>query len=274
MIYLRRADSPLTARGQPLLAAISIVVLLILLGRWEPAKNQLAFWSTFSAGPVWQTGNAIENNTSLFLSFFKSKEELAKENRTLKNRLAELEGRMAEYRKIKLENESLWRFFSRFGGEEKSSRGVGRVMVNPWRTPYGILIVEAEGAANNISAGALVAFGGMALGEVREVLGNKIKADLFSSPGTELLVGLGEENIPALANGLGRGKFSVRLPRSLEVKNGEAVIALEKTGRPTVGLVEATKQGEDNSFQTIYFGLPFNINQLMLVEIYVLAEAD
>lgn len=144
-----------------------------------------------------------------------------------------------------------------------------RVLSRPSLSPYDTIIIN-RGSKDypNLAAGQLVfSTGGVVLGEIHQVYSYSSRVSLFSSPGHKLEVEVGEEHITAVAEGHGGGNFRIVLPRGIEIKVGDRVIAPMIAGE-VLGVVGEVETKPEEPFQTIYFKSPVNIYELIWVIIH------
>ena len=134
------------------------------------------------------------------------------------------------------------------------------VLSKPNQSPYDTLIVDI-GEGKTVEVGNIVIFGETMLGIVDAVYGRVVKIRLFSSPGVELDVVIGEDHIPATIVGRGGGAFRTTLPRGITIE--EKDIALFPLFHAwIIGMVEKVESKQSRSFQTILLSSPVNIFEL------------
>lgn len=139
-----------------------------------------------------------------------------------------------------------------------------RILSRPGRSPYDTLIVN-RGEADGLKPQDLVfSSGGVVLGEVSHVYSNSAQVVLFSTPGRNLTVEVGEQHVQATAEGQGSGNFKIVLPRGVDIKVGDAVVA-PSVSEDVLGVVGSIEAKPENPFQTIYFKSPVNLYELVWV---------
>lgn len=140
-----------------------------------------------------------------------------------------------------------------------------RVISKPNRSPYDTLLIATTGGKNLFKPGALIfSSGGVVLGEIDQVYDFSARAILFSTPGKKLSVEVGEEHTLATAEGQGGGNFKIVLPRGVDIRVGDKVVAptISTDLLGVVGLVDSKPQ---NPFQTVYFKSPLNLYELVWI---------
>lgn len=241
---------------------------LLLLGRSSWSSSLQGFALTIGR-PFLQFRDNLGGGVSRLVSGFREKESLFLENQRLQETVAALEARLLNYELLKRDNETLREMF---GAATPPLLPISaKVISTVWQSPYNLLILDL-GSANrtrDFQVGDLVlAHNSILLGAVAEISRNTSKVKLFSAPGTELPVAVGETAVPGLAIGRGGGNFKISLPRSLEVKTGDVVTAPSFGDQLVVGVVEAVEKNEESSLQTLFLRTPLNLFQLDYVAIY------
>ncbi len=223
----------------------------------------------------WSSGKAVSMSAGLFslqfsfsekLGEFKSnltlKQNLYRENEELKKTIAELSLKLGNQGVITAENS---RLKEALGGNEGRKVVLAGVLAKPNRSLYDTLIVDT-GSENGVKEGDLAKVSQSIIGKVVRVSVKSAKIKLFSSPGEETEVYIGEKNIPALAFGLGGGNFEIKLPKDAEIKGGD-IVSSPTNGIEILGTVGSVEKKESDSFQKILAKSPINISELGWVEI-------
>ncbi len=206
------------------------------------------------SGFFWKLNNAVKSYVSSSVIFFKNKQKLVAEKEEFQNALRIAQVKTLLYDEVKQENEALKKIL----GRNDTPEGVfSRVLSHPNSSPYDVLIVDI-GKDHELLVGSLVVWESVLLGVVDTVYARNAKIRLFSSQGTELPVELGKKKIPAIARGLGGGMFEIKIPRDIEVVEGE-VIFYPSIHNYIVGTVSRKELKQTSSFQTILFRAPINI---------------
>jgi cell shape-determining protein MreC len=168
--------------------------------------------------------------------------------------------------KIKIlesENEELK---ARLGRDYKGESILAVVLKHPPAVAYDSLIIDA-GEAEGVVEGHIVSiFGGDPVGFVETVSTHSSRVKLYSTPGYELDVLIGEKKLPVGAIGVGGGNYTAKVPHDLEVAVGDAVV-LPSIVPSILGIVETIVVDPSRSFKILYFKSPVAISALTWVEI-------
>jgi len=211
--------------------------------------------------PFWQGENFLTEKAGLFLSFLKSKKTLIEENKSLASRVNALEIQLLSKHAIAEENNDLKELL----GRSVSSRGIlGVVISKPNRSPYDTLLLDIGGEVGVAVGDKVFAHEEVAIGRIEAVYADMSRVKLFSSPGEEIEVMIGSEHVGAIAHGRGGGNFEVSLPRGVDVAEGD-VISVPSISSEVLGVVEKIRAEPSDSFQTILFKNPVNMNELRFV---------
>ncbi len=264
--YQRNKES--SNRRRKIFFAIGTVIILILL-----ATTALGTWAsraaTVATRPVWSAGGFFGREIDALIAILSSKVRLAEENETWRTEVARARVALIGQNALRAENEELRAILGRTG--TSTAPFYGRVLSKPNQSPYDILFVDlgAENTNRLFRAGDRVMTSEeLIVGEVAAVYGKTAKIRLFSSPGVERPVLVGENEIASLSHGQGGGNFSVNLPRSLEVKEGDPVKTNFNGELFLMGIVTRRKSDPSDAFQEVSFKNPANIYELKSVEIY------
>lgn len=239
-------------------AVLLIIVILVLVFIRPTFPEWITKSAHYVASPIWGLKQSVTDNISV-----KSKKSLLKENRELRDELKRALINKISNDLLREENFSLKETLGRSVYENTI---LSSVLVRPNNTIYDTFIIDV-GRNNNISEGDyVIAHGDVIVGYVESVFLNTSLVKLFSSPGEQIDVILGEEEIAAVAEGMGGGNFTISLPRGIEVHHGDTIIT------PTIefqilALVEEIIVNPTDSFQTILFKGPVNLSELRFVEI-------
>jgi len=218
----------------------------------------------FIAVPLWKLENKIGDKIFETVGFFRSKSSLMAENATLRGNLELSQAKLLELDQYKKENADLKELNNR---KVSDKRILGTIIRKPPYSPYDTLFLDV-GENDGVKIGQLVAVGTILIGKVDEVERATSRAKLFSSPGEELTVVLGKNNVYADAYGRGEGNFTLKLPKGLEVSQGD-VVSVPSLKLQLLGVVEEIDSQIPDSFQTILFKSPVDQMTLKWVEILV-----
>jgi len=227
--------------------------------------------TNFGKNVLFTTGKPLWSFSSSFVSFwkdnigtFRSKQSLIEENKNLLLQIESTKKNLLFFDLIKKENETLKDLFDR--KRQSDNLILASVLVKPNISPYDTLIVDV-GKNNGVSVGELVmADASVFIGKVVEVYDYSSKIILYSSPGEKTNVLIGPANILKEAEGVGDGNFRIEVPKEIGVKVGDSII-MPSISTNIFGVVEKVESKETDSFQTVLFKSPINIQELKFVEI-------
>ena len=195
-----------------------------------------------------------------------SKEKLFEENKFLAQELASAQERLLILSVLQEDNRKLQELEGR-SKKEKST--LAAVLLSPPLSPYDILVLDV-GAREGISSGDLVrSTNGSPLGRITEVFRDFSRAELFSTPGMETAIRIGEKGIQGKAKGIGGGEFQIILPREFEIAQGDPVVFPELSASP-FGIVGSVVYQETDFLQLVSFRSPVNVRELS----YVLVDSS
>jgi cell shape-determining protein MreC len=189
------------------LVVVVLLLVALLLRFFAPGFLPSLF------APLYALGDSIEKEDT-GLAF--ENEELRNENAALKARLQDV----GAADNIPTED-------GRLGG----------VIARPPLTPYDVLLLSV-GSDAGIREGAIVFAQGVPVGTIEEAATGFSRALLYSALGRENAGWLGEARLPVTLVGEGAGAFSARVPRELEVIEGDTVY-LPGPGAFPAGVVRA-----------------------------------
>ena len=236
---------------------VGIVVLHTLWGRQV---------LTALAVPVWQSQHTLGGWWAENIVVLKSKQALIRENLRLMDELNDVRVNIFMNQVLKKENEDLKMLLGKRPENIKSV--IAAVLVRPPKTPYDVLVIDA-GSVDGVMVGDVVlADGTVYIGEVTEVLPHSAKVEMYSSPDKKSSVMIGADGVEAEAIGQGGGNFEVRLPREVEVANGDIIVMPSVTSN-IFGSVSQIEVRDKDSFQKILFKNPLNISDLLWVEVII-----
>lgn len=240
-------------------AIIFVVVILLLIFSFSWPRNIL-----FSAvSPLWKTKNAIASFFADDINLLKSKSALIAENNSLK---AQIQIDMENQYLLQIaigENNDLKNILNRKDYNPKEI--LAAVLVKPFLSPFDTLIIDI-GKKDGISAGDEVMASSTYIGFISEVYDRTSKVVLYSSDGQKFNVLVGKNSVQEQAIGLGGGDFSLQIPVGTAVNVGDPIVM------PSVSLnvfsnVEKIEAKPTDSFETVLFKNPVNIEELKWVEV-------
>lgn len=151
------------------------------------------------------------------------------------------------------------------GARELAPAVAARVIARPPRTHYDSLIVD-RGEVDGVAEGNLVLSGGIALGHVASVGSGTALVELFSNPGSEHDVLLGEPSVIAIARGLGGGAFELSVPQDVEVSIGD-LVRLPGSRSLALGVVADVSSKPTDVSKTVRFAIPASFAAIDFIEI-------
>ncbi len=242
----------------------AVVALILLVSFWKP--NVFSPAVHFLGRPFVALHDVVNGSFGFVGSLFADKRSLVAENQNLKQ-IDVLYQAVTEERDYYQQQNML---LSRIVPAATSSRVVAtaRVISKPSFSPYDTVIIEG-GTDNGIRIGDYVLADDVTLlGMVVEAYGQTSIVDLLSSPDEETKVLIGDKSIQAVATGKGSGDFELKLPRNVDVNNGDVVVAASTTPARIMGTIQNIVVSPDDSFEKIVFKSPVDISELS----YVLIE--
>jgi rod shape-determining protein MreC len=242
-----------------------LVFLLLGLTAYVFTKSPSSFVSetvNVIAKPFLVVGNYAKE----WVSEIKSERSVKEENKELKIKLNEANAKILSFDALKRENQELRSFLRKDSEQGENSFLVASIVSKPPQSPYDILVLDV-GSEKGIWVGMTVtAYGDVLLGYVVDVSKKTSKVKLISFPQEETNVLLSVSNTPAIAVGLGGENLEIILPRTIEIKSGESIVALGVESL-LVGVVEKVEINVSNPLQKIFFRLPINLQELRYVSI-------
>ncbi len=213
--------------------------------------------------PIWQLENAV--GESSYFSGFVSKTKLAAENQTARDKIQQLEAEVLNEQMLKNENDQLKNILAYKATSSKMI--LTSILRWPPSSPYDTLIVD-KGENEEVKVGARVfASGNLALGEVAETHQESSMVRLFSATGEKWQVSIvGSSTLAATALGRGGSNFLISLPAGSPVEINDLVI-LPGSAPVILGKVEKIETLANDSFMSVFFKLPVNIQSLRYLEI-------
>lgn len=257
MNYLLRSSQPKKGMKGKI---ISFVILLLFI---------LLFFTSFGAKalkvlvtPFWKGSISLQYFYNSNLELLRSKKSLIEENQKLIDSILLKDKDLKFLSVLEEENNEL----KKIKGNAEILSVVASVISRPPKTPYDTLIIDS-GSFSGIETGDLViALGNVFVGEVFEVNSYMSKIKLYSSPGNKIDVLIGEEKIQKEAIGVGAGNFRTELPKEIEIKEGD-IITVSSIVANIFGVVEKIEEKTTDSFKTVLFRSPINIQEIRFVEI-------
>ena len=216
--------------------------------------------------PLWHMRAAALSSLSHTIEVLQRRRDLSKENALLREQIREQEIRLLSFAVLEVQHEE-WLFaLGRVGTTTTETLKTAAVLARPPLSPYDTFIIDI-GEQGGVAAGSFVGgFGSVALGRVALVHGNTSAAVLFSAPGEETVVLVGEERVPLVARGMGGGAFEVRAPRDIPVLE-KSMVFLPGFEPSIIGVVERIVEEPTDPFKRVLFRSPVNIFEVGFVEV-------
>lgn len=214
--------------------------------------------------PVFMLANTLGADVSGASAIFLPKRSLLEENNRLKEEIASISARLANYNALLDENLQVREILGRL--DRTDNIVLSAILSKPSRSPYDILIIDA-GSNDGISVGNLVlAYGSVAIGQVREVYPRSAKVVLFSGWGEKTEGVVVGNDIYFEVLGRGGGTFEMVLPRDLELEKGIEVVVPGISSR-VLAIVDSVISDPRDSFKKVVMVSPVNIQELKFVQV-------
>lgn len=257
-----RQNKQLTSQKNIALIALIAISAFALL--YTPLRDTLTR-AIYSVSPsVWGVGGNAESALGAFLSNFKDKNDLMKENEMLNETISIMETKVLDRNLLA---EKVARLEEALGRAHSDDRVVANVLIDAGHSPYDTLVIDA-GEEEGINKGNMVVYSGSGVvGEVIETTPYSAKIKLYSSPGEEHRVTVGSHYIPVLAIGRGMGNFEAKVPQDSSVSVGDNVVTVK--GNLILGTVSLVEEKPAEPVKRIFFRVPFNITEIQSVEVIV-----
>ncbi len=239
------------------------VIVLIAVGVCALFFTNLGMVVYSFGRPLWGAESFLMSPFRSFTELLHSKQALLVRNHELLKENADLTTKAADRDLLKAENETLRELFNR--KPEAAHFIIADILARPGFFSYDSLVLDV-GLHDGVLTGQTVyANEYVPIGTVSNVGGSVSTAVLFSNPGMETPVLIGEgTTTPGMAVGKGGGNFEVRLPRSVTVSEGDP-IRLAARSSIVLGTVSAIVNNPSDSFEKALFTLPINIQEITTV---------
>ena len=140
-----------------------------------------------------------------------------------------------------------------------------RVISRPPRTHYDTLILD-KGSDDGAESGDIAEYEGVALGRVVSTSAHASLVELYSNPGREEDVVIGEPAAVTVARGLGGGAFETSVPQNISIEAGNPV-RLQNSETLLIGVVISLTASATDISKTVRFSIPFSLSELDYVRI-------
>ncbi len=251
-----------------LIRGLAVVILLVAISAfallYAPLRSTLS-QAVYSIMPsIWNTGDATGDAFGAFLTNFKNKDTLVKENEILNETITIMETKVLDRNLLA---EKVTKLEDALGRVRSDDRVVANVFVGPGRSPYDTLIIDA-GTDEGVNIGDMVVYTGSGvIGEIVESNQSSSKVKLYSSPGEEHMVYAGSHYLPVLALGRGMGNFEAKVPQDSAVDVGDNVVTAKRN--LIFGKIFLVEEKPAEPFKRIFFRVSFNITEIQSVEVIV-----
>jgi cell shape-determining protein MreC len=166
----------------------------------------------------------------------------------------------------------LYGFLAQEHAEYKTMMGIashevvarGRVFSRPPRTHYDTLLVAMPADASVVVGDYAFAYD-VLVGEVVAREGGVARVQLFSSPGIETNVRLGEPSALLIARGLGGGAFIFETPKKITLAVGDPVRGAENG--EVLAVVQTIIDEPERATKTVYAASPVAVADMVVVEL-------
>ena len=259
-LHNRRRRSP-----RPFIFLGLVALGLLLLGGFIGMPDAISGFAQRAAIPLMSLRSDTVQSPDA--NFATSRRVLIEENTRLKQ---ELEARQFDAKLNELLRLQNRQFKEALSQAQRMELTVAHILRRPPDSLYDTMVLNS-GRVQGIEVGDLVVSSSVVLGVVRKVYDDTSTVVLFSSPGeeTRVMIGVGASTTPVLATGMGGGNFEARIPREVEISEGDLVTlpTLDTYALSAVGEVIADAS---DSFQRVRFSTPINLWSLRTV--YVVTD--
>src|SRR3989344_2705857 len=263
MIYLQRTSRPTNPLTKVAIGAATVFIVgAILLQLFAPSFFPSVLHTL--GLPLWRSNAAVGVSFSNFFGLLNSKRALILSNRDLKAKLEETQLRLTA--QIALQDEYL-KLKALFEGEGRKDAIIAAVLARPNVSVYDTLVIDAGTSEGVVAGDEVLVAENIMIGTVDHVFAHSAVVKLFSTPGESTLVEIGPQKIQTTAEGRGGGNFEARLPRGVEVAEGDSII-IPSIDPKLFAVVEKINVAPSDPFQVILFKSPVNLFEVEYVEIY------
>lgn len=238
-----------------------VIILLLAMNMWPPKFLGTIFMPI--AGPLWRIQDGLQDTGRGVYAFFTEKPTLLHQIELLRRENEGLRIQLLIANEQARENEMLLKLGGRTSEETYT---IAAVLSRPPVSAYDTIIIDV-GSSNGVEKGDIVAVGGgVTIGLVSDVAVHRSTVTLFSTPGHETQVLIGENRIAVPARGLGGGNFEIRVPKDELVEKGDSVL-LPGINPKIFGVVQQIVTTTSDPFVIVYLTLPVNLYLLRFVSV-------
>ncbi len=241
-----------------------VVVFLIIVGILNPdfIISRLQKTALLIGG----TNLGFIEAVSTKMAWFQSKEELKKDNDSLKEKIDELlMDNYAMEDSLLAEIEELQLALGRQNEPNEPDSIESFVLGKPPFVSYNSLILDV-GENYGIEKGDLAVKNGFAIGEISEIREKESVLKIFGTDDDEIEVMLGDKKLNVMAEGKGAGFFTVRVSDEEGDFLGQAV-RFQKNPDYLIGRVVFSRKSPGGRYQELEIMSPVNILEISSVKI-------
>ena len=212
--------------------------------------------------PFLAAGGWTEDQVSDVGAYFMSKQELVRENKELRDRVARQQLALQEVAILREENERYREMWER----GTSSEGVlASVLTTPPRSPYDLIVLDV-GRSQDIEANDRIVKSGVALGRIRSVYAQSAVAELYSTNGVQTPGHLVGKDMSVTLTGDNNGVFRTRIPKDIAVEKGDQIVVPGIRRLRLATVVQVSSSATDPE-QRIRAKTPLNMASLRFVRV-------
>jgi cell shape-determining protein MreC len=261
MIYPQRDNRRKRRKVLVTTSVLGIVVACIVL---LSASNPNFFTPFLHAAgkPIFEARGGVLGSVNNFWQFLHSKTVLVAENNELKEKVALSDAIALERDYYKYTNAHLLSKMGRKNNEAETT--IARIISKPGFSPYDTMIIDVGTEEGVHVHDAVQADDAVLLGEIQEAYSHTSLVVLYSSPGKETPVLIGEKAIQAVALGKGGGNFEIKLPRNTEVQ-AEDMVALASSSVALFGKIKLVQTSPTDTFERALFTNAVDVHKIGFV---------
>lgn len=147
-----------------------------------------------------------------------------------------------------------------------SSLVLGVILARPPRTPYDSLLIDIGEDEGLVVGDVVYAERDYVIGTIVEVLKSTAVVKLYSAPDQKFDVLLGSSTIPVIAEGRGSGNFYIKVPKNIDVDEGDQIIASGIKSK-VLGTAERVDSDDGDAYSHVYFRMPVLLYSLHYVQV-------
>lgn len=249
------------------IALLLFGVLMLALTLISPLRGSISEGLHSVAPFMWGVGNSVRETAVTFFSSFQDKGILLLENAKLREEISRMETLVLDRNVLEKKVDTLLETMGRSSGD---NRVFAEVLRPVGGLPYDIFSIDVGREQNIIGGERVVHAGGVATGEIIESHRSSSKVKLYSFPGEQHEVLVGEQKIPGVAVGRGRGNFEVEIPQGGLVREKDLVFLPSHVSgeeQLILGIVGFVEEKPQESLTRILFRTSFNTETIRSVEV-------